>query len=143
MNAVNELLKGFGTSSYIKVNLSLATVIVFIFIYSSLFSPEKENYPVECIHEKFTGEPCISCGLSHSFSLIIRGRISEAYDWNPYGMRIFIFFLAQFIMRIAFSFFYIKMKDAGRYLIIYDIAGSVVIFLLAFHPFLAYIFHVT
>lgn len=89
------------------------------------------------MHELLTGEPCISCGLSHSFSLIIRGRIAEAYQWNLYGMQVFLFFAAQLIMRIRFSFSYIKNKETQKELIITDCLGSGVIFLVAFWPYIS------
>src|SRR5512133_2984134 len=108
---------------YLIINLLFAGVIVLVLAYSGIFSPDKDNYPVTCIHEKLTGLPCVSCGLSHSFSLIVRGRIDEAYQWNIYGMRIFLFFAAQLILRIAFSFFYTKYPDTRKQLIIVDCVG--------------------
>ncbi|HEX7492743.1 MAG TPA: DUF2752 domain-containing protein [Bacteroidales bacterium] len=125
---------------YLFINIFFAGVILLIFAYSGFFSPEKDNYPVACIHEKITGEPCISCGLSHSFSLIVRGRLDEAYQWNPYGMRIFLFFAAQLVLRVAFSIFYLKYPDTRRQLIIVDCFGSGIIFLVAFWPFIISIF---
>jgi len=125
---------------YLIVNIILAGVILFILLYSGLFSPEKNNYPVVCIHEEITGEPCVSCGLSHSLSLILRGRINEAYRWNENGMRVFIFFVSQLLMRIIFSGIYINHSESHKQLIIFDIIGSSVIFLITFMPFLIYIF---
>lgn len=124
---------------YISVNLVLAIVIFLIIGYSAIFSPEKNNYPVPCVHEKLTGKPCVSCGLSHSFSLIVRGEFNEAYRWNIYGMRIFLFFFSQLLMRIVFSVIYLKNELLQRQIIIMDIAGSVIIFLLAFFPFISYL----
>jgi hypothetical protein len=132
--------KGQRTEAYILINIILAGVILLIFAYSGFFSPSKDNYPVVCIHEKITGEPCVSCGLSHSFSLIIRGRLKEAHEWNVYGLRVFLFFLSQLIMRGVFSFFYIRKAELRRELIIYDITGSLIIFLIAFWPYIRYIF---
>ena len=120
---------------YIRINLIFAGVILLVFAYSGIFSPDRDNYPVVCIHEKLTGEPCFSCGLTHSFSLILRGRITEAYQWNNYGMRVFLFFLAQLFMRIVFTINYICDKSHRRELVVYDIIGSVAIFLIAFYPF--------
>ena len=125
---------------YLIFNIALAGVIMLIMIYSGIFSPDKNDYPVVCIHEKLTGEPCVSCGLSHSFSLILRGRIDEAYQWNQNGMRIFIFFAAQFLMRSVFSGAYLNHPDSRKQLIYYDIIGSSLLFLTAFMPFLIYIF---
>lgn len=121
---------------YLLINIVLAGVILLIFAYSGFFSPVKDNYPVMCIHEKLTGEPCVSCGLSHSFSLIIRGKVAEAYTWNRYGMRIFLFFASQLLLRVLFSIFYLKYSGMQKQLIIVDSIGSGIIFLFAFWPFI-------
>jgi len=139
-NSFSDLKERFKREPYLQINLILTGVILLIFIYSGFFSPAKDNYPVVCIHEKLTGELCISCGLSHSFSLIVRGRISEAYDWNIYGLRVFIFFAAQLLMRIVFSVFYIKYPGSGKQLITYDIAVSILLFLVSFLPYIEWIF---
>jgi hypothetical protein len=122
---------------YLFINIFFAGVIMLIFVYSAVFSPDKDNFPVTCIHEKITGEQCISCGLSHSFSLIVRGRISEAYLWNMYGMRVFLFFASQLAIRVIFSVFYLRNSDTRRQLIITDCIGSGLIFFIAFWPYLS------
>jgi hypothetical protein len=121
---------------YLILNIFFAGVIILIFIYSGIFSPDQNNYPVVCLHEKLTGKPCFSCGLSHSFSLIFRGRIHEAYQWNIYGMRVFLFFVSQLLLRIFFSLNYLKYNNTRKQLIIIDSIGSAVIFLITFWPFL-------
>jgi hypothetical protein len=125
---------------YLIINIVLAGIILLIMAYSGIFSPEKNNYPVVCIHEKLTGQPCVSCGLSHSISLILRGRIEEAYKWNTYGMRVFLFFVSQLFMRILFSRIYVNHPESRKQLIIFDIIGSIVIFIITFMPFLIYLF---
>lgn len=139
-NEKDNILVKFRNEPYLTINIIFAGVIMLIFAYSGIFSPEKDKYPVTCIHEQLTGEPCVSCGLSHSFSLIVRGRFAEAYAWNQYAFRIFLFFLAELILRIAFSFFYIKYPDTRKQLIIVDCVGSGVIFLIAFWPYIMWIF---
>jgi hypothetical protein len=121
---------------YLKINLILAGVIVLVIAYSGIFSPDANNYPVVCIHEKLTGEPCFSCGLSHSFSLIVRGRIAEAYEWNRYGLQVFFFFFFQLLLRVSFSWFFIKYPENRKRIIPIDIVGSILLFLVAFYPFL-------
>jgi hypothetical protein len=121
---------------YLLINIIFTGVIIAILIYSGIFSPDKDNYPVVCFHQKITGMPCASCGLSHSFSLILRGRISEAYLSNIYGMRIFLFFALQMVLRAGFSLFYTKNKNTGAQLITYDITASIVLFIIAFYPFI-------
>jgi hypothetical protein len=120
---------------YLIINIFFAGVILLIIAYSGIFSPDTNNYPVTCIHEKLTGIKCFSCGLSHSFSLIVRGRLQEAYQWNLYGIQVFIFFVSQLFMRIFFSVWYVKDEKNRSYLICYDIAGSVLVFSIAFYPF--------
>lgn len=87
--------------AYFTVNAIFAGVILFIMGYSVFYSPDTGQYPVSCIHEKLTGEPCPSCGLSHAFSLIVRGRIDEALEWNSFSLRVFLFFALQLLMRAA------------------------------------------
>ena len=122
---------------YLIINIFFVGVIVLIMAYSGIFSPDKDNYPVICIHQKLTGQPCFSCGLSHSFSLIVRGRINEAYQWNLYGMSVFLFFVTQLVLRVLFSIFYLKFQQTRIQLIILDCIGSGVIFLISFWPFIA------
>jgi len=121
---------------YLIINIFFAVLILLIIAYSGIFSPEKNNYPVTCLHEKVTGEPCFSCGLSHSFSLIVRGRLQEAYQWNIYGMRVFLFFISQLTLRVTFSIYYLKYIDTRDRLIIFDCIGTSLIFLISFWPFL-------
>jgi hypothetical protein len=139
-NILQDFKMGFRDEPYIIINFIFAGIIFLVFAYSAVFSPDKNNYPVVCIHEKITGEPCFSCGLSHSFSLIIRGKIAEAYTWNRYGMRVFLFFAAQMIMRIVYPVIWVKNPGTRQQLILFDSAGSLIIFLIAFWPFMESIF---
>lgn len=139
-NFFSDFKQIFRRDPYLQINIILTGVILLVFAYSGFFSPASDKYPIVCIHEKLTGEPCVSCGLSHSFSLIVRGRISEAYQWNIYGLRVFIFFTAQLLMRILFSVFYVKYPDNGKQLITYDIAVSLMLFIVSFLPYIVWIF---
>ena len=121
---------------YVIINIAFSGIILLILAYFMLFSPEKNNYPVPCIHEKITGEKCPSCGLSHSLSLIMRGRLQEAGEWNSYGLRVFIFFVAQLLMRIFFTRFFIANPGSYKQLIYIDIFGSLLLFLITFIPFI-------
>ena len=104
--------------------------------YSGLFSPDEEKYPVECIHERITGEPCPSCGMSHAFSLIVRGRVNEALQWNGASVRVFSFFIIQLIMRLTIGLrcFYSD-RHPGK-IAVADAFLSSIMALVAFYPFL-------
>lgn len=131
--------KAVQTEPYLVINMAFALVIALVLLYSLVFSPARDNYPIPCIHEKISGEKCPSCGISHSFSLIARGRINEAYSWNSRGMSVFIFFAAQLILRISFSRSYLKNPDSRRELVLTDITGSILMFLTAFLPFIVFL----
>jgi hypothetical protein len=137
---LENLKEGLRNEPYLVINLFFAGLIIMVIAYSGIFSPDKNSYPVPCVHEILTGKPCFSCGLSHSFSLIVRGRIDEAFKWNVYGMQVFLFFVAQLVMRIVFSFLYIKYPGTQKQLIIFDSAGGVLIFLISFWPFIINLF---
>jgi hypothetical protein len=132
----NISLIRFISEPYLILNIFFAGVIILVIAYSGIFSPDQSKYPIECLHEKLTGEPCFSCGLSHSFSLIVRGRFNEAYQWNIYGMRVFLFFFSQLILRIGFSIYYMEYPNTRKQLIIIDSIGSGGLFLITFWPFL-------
>ncbi len=133
---MSALRINFREHPYLPINIIFTGVILAILIYSGIFSPEKNDYPIVCYHEELTGMKCASCGLSHSFSYIVSGRFDEAFLANSYGMQIFLFFALQLIMRVVFSVIYVKNINNSYELIIYDITGSVILFLIAFYPFI-------
>jgi hypothetical protein len=139
-NGLNLLWKRIIHDNYLTINIIFAGMVLLVFAYSGIFSPDRDNYPVTCIHKQITGEPCVSCGLSHSFSLILKGRINEAYQWNRNGMRVFLFFASQLLMRIFYSAFCINHPQSRKQLILFDIIGSIIIFAIAFYPFIRQIF---
>lgn len=88
---------------YHIINLCFAGIIIMIFIYSGIFSAEKENYPIKSACKTITGEPCKSTGLSRSFSEIVRFKFESAKSYNKFGIKIFLFFLIQLFLRIITS----------------------------------------
>jgi hypothetical protein len=122
--------------AYFLLNAILAGVILFIMGYSAFYSPDEDKYPVPCVHEKITGEPCPSCGLSHAFSLIIRGRIDEAQEWNSVSLRVFSFFLIQLLVRVSLGIWVVTGGRRLRQVTITDAILSSAMTLFAFYPFL-------
>ena len=121
---------------YLTINIVFIFLICMIMGYSLINSPDEGEYPIPCVHEKLTGQPCVSCGLSHSFSLILLGRTDEALQWNQYGMRIFMFFAIQLVARILFSILWLRF---GKPVILFDIFFSSVFLLYSFWPFILWI----
>ena len=127
---------GQSGNQYLLLNLIFAGVILLIMGYSLFYSPDEERYPVTCVHEKLTGEPCPSCGLSHAFSLIVRGRIDEALEWNSHSVRVFLFFAVQLLMRAGLAAAALKPVKKLRQVAVADAVVSSVMALTAFWPFL-------
>ncbi|MDT8401445.1 MAG: DUF2752 domain-containing protein [Bacteroidales bacterium] len=137
----NAEIPAYG-NSYMVVNAVFAGIIILIFIYSGFFCPAENNYPVKCIHEQITGQACPSCGLSRSFSYIIRGDFASAEMHNEYGMRIFLFFLFHLVMRLS-NIVYLSRKPLQvRKLIILDSSLAIISFILAFRQFFVYYFDI-
>jgi len=129
-------IPGQSGNQYLLLNLIFAGVILLIMGYSFFYSPDEERYPVTCVHEKLTGEPCPSCGLSHAFSLIVRGRIDEALEWNSHSVRVFLFFAVQLLMRAGLAAAALKPVKKLRQVAVADAVVSSVMALTAFWPFL-------
>ena len=121
---------------YFILNVILTGVILTIMGYSFFYSPDEEKYPVPCVHQAITGEPCPSCGLSHAFSLIVRGRIDEALQWNSQSIRVFLFFVVQFFMRIGLGAWTIMTARGLKQITVADATVSSAMTLVAFYPFM-------
>jgi len=116
---------------YILINLIFAGIIILIFIYSGIFS-ESNEHPIKCVHFEKTGIPCETCGLSRSFSEIVRFDFESAKDFNRNGIPLFLFFLFQLILRLLFSLIFIKNLIKRRNLIIIDSIVSIALFIITF-----------
>ena len=124
--------------NYKIVNNILAGIILCIFIYSALFSPEGGKHPVPSFYTQLTGYESPSTGLSRSFSAIVRGDFDLANNFNPIGLQIFLFFAIQFCFRITSTFL---IKVPNSYLKSYitaDILISIFGFYLAFRPLISF-----
>lgn len=124
--------------NYKIFNLSIAGIILCIFIYSGLFSPQKSHYPIPSFYTKITGENSPSTGLSRSFSALIRGNVQEAENYNSTGLPIFLFFFLQLIFR---SVSYLQIKTDFLWIkgyILTDIILSATAFYLAFKPLILF-----
>ena len=117
---------------YCIINLSLAGIILMGFIYSGLFSAEKDNHPVPSFYEKITGTPAPSSGMSRAFSEIMRGNLDAARNYNADSLLIFAFFQIQLIQRILVTILLYKQIPHDRYLFPADLTLSLLLFLYCF-----------
>lgn len=120
--------------SYIIINWVFVGVVCFIFIYSGIYSSNKEH-PVKCYYEQRFNKPCPTCGLSRGFSAMIRGKIKEVSNFNSNSIPVFCFFSIQLLLRLTINFLLIKFRKPQELKIILttDIIFTTLIFILAFH----------
>ncbi|MBN2214888.1 MAG: DUF2752 domain-containing protein [Bacteroidales bacterium] len=120
---------------YIFINAAFIVIILGIMLYSVIFTPDRSYHPLPSVYKEITGNEPVSTGLSRSFSAIVRLDLRKAIEYNPFGVRIFLFFIVQLLFRINF-FMIARRRTADVPLIILDIALSVGVFIIAFWPFL-------
>ena len=107
-----------------------------IIIYSGIFSAEKQNHPIPSIHTRLTGQPTMSTGMSRAFSEIVRGHILKAKEYNPYCIRIFLFFAIQFLLRITITIALNLKLLKYNTIRVADISLSILLFLVCFKDFI-------
>jgi len=122
----------FINEPYHILNICFAGIIIMIFIYSGIFSVEKDNHPIKSACANIEGHPCKSEGLSRSFSEIVRFRFESAKSYNKYGIRIFLFFLIQLFLRFTASFIIYKKTMKQNSLVIFDSVLSASLYLYCF-----------
>ena len=115
--------------SYKKINVIFILLITFIFFYCFLAPYFSIGIPSSC-----EGMPLIYCksrGLTRAFSQIIRFNFQEAIAFNPYSLKIFLFFIIQLFLRI---FINIKVNlQRFKTILFLDIFGSILFFLFSFY----------
>jgi hypothetical protein len=112
-------------------------ILILVMIYSRLYSENKPWLQVPSGSLIYKGHPSLSKGLSRSFAAIMRFQFRDAKNYNPHGIRIFLFFFIQLWMRIGALL--LCNHVPGRSLsILYwtDSILSVILFLVTFWPFL-------
>jgi hypothetical protein len=119
--------------NYRIINLLFAGIILLVILYALIFNG---SYPVPSA-QVFTTQHLPSSGLSRSFSAIVRFDIKKAVQFNPYGVRIFSFFIVQLLLRLLTFMMTIRMTDYKlQRMIIMDIVLSVLLFGICFWPFI-------
>ena len=123
---------------YHIINLCFIILVIGILLYSLLF--RGNNHPIPALLTRLTGLVPPSKGLSASFSEIVRGNFISATLLNPYGLRIFSFFIFQLFQRILISivikFNWLRVSRVG----IIDVVLSMARFAYCFAPLIAYTF---
>ena len=127
-------MKKLANKPYLIINFILAGVLGLIFIYSGLFSAQKDNHPVPSFFEEATHKPSPSSGISRAFSEIMRGDLESARNYNPESLLIFAFFGIQLFQRLSVSLLLIKWPGISKkkHLLYADVLFSIILFLYCF-----------
>lgn len=122
--------------AYFSLNISFMAIIMAIFIYSAFYKFNSHRIPALLTQE--TGIVPPSKGLSASFAEIVRGNISVALELNPHSIRIFSFFVLQFLFRAVILFSLKKQWFPINRMVTIDVSISVILFVVCFAPLIEF-----
>ena len=126
------ILRNF--NSYQVINIIFAGIIILIFIYSGIFSAQEENHPISSSSQILFDKETPSTGLSRAFSEIVRLNFEKAKEYNPHSLKVFMFFFAQFFMRIGFLLIAAKIQTKRiKIIVTIDIIISVALYICCFY----------
>lgn len=123
------------TPAYVIISWTFIILIGIALCYSYFFYPNA--HPIPCVIKSYTGKDCVTCGFSRAFSAYSHLYFKEGKNLNPLSWPVFLFFIFQFILRLALVAYYFITKKAIRSgIILADVLISISGFLLAFLPIL-------
>src|SRR5437762_1692972 len=94
--------------AHVTISLVFFILIGMVLGYSYFFYPD--SHPVNCLIKERTGKDCPSCGFSHSFSYFTHFQFNEGIKFNSYALGVFIFLMAQFVLRmiVVIAYYFVK-----------------------------------
>jgi len=120
--------------TYSIVN-AIFIIVILLIITFSFFYPNYKGFSA-FLQQPGGNREIISEGLTRSFSSIVRLDFETANRFNPFGIRIFLFFIIQLIMRISFSVIVKKEFIAVWIIAVADSLFSTALMLYCFAPFI-------
>ena len=126
--------------SYQMINIFAGIIIIGVIAWTALFDSYSENM-VECVYLVNLGEECSTCGITRSFSEMIKGDFYTASLYNRSGPLVFIFFVSQFVLRIVVTLILINIRQGKKRfsaLAYSDSTISLLLFLLCFRHLLIF-----
>jgi hypothetical protein len=83
-------------ANVLLTNILIIVLLVFWHNYNAYLS----SIPHFCIFQKILNIPCPGCGIIRSLFAIAGGSILSGWKYNPAGLFLFFYFLAQIPLRI-------------------------------------------
>lgn len=124
-----EIKSSYEIDSYKKINTIFIVIIMFIFFYCFIMPFVNFGFRSTC--EGMPLAYCKSRGLTRAFAQILRLNFSEAIVYNPYSIKIFLFFLIQLFIRLFINKI-VRISNFKR-IMIGDVLLSAVLFVFSFY----------
>jgi hypothetical protein len=122
------------TKHYKIFNLIIAGIAFGIIVYSGFFYFLGETQ-VSCVHQKYFGKACPSCGFSRAFSEFVFFRFKKGIALNNYALPVYLYIVFQFISRLIISGIN-EIRSAKPVFRKTDFALNIILFLYVFVPLL-------
>ena len=85
MTAVAERLRAVPRGELIAL-----AAITAVFVASYVYHPPDDGGFILCLFRRFTGLPCMGCGLTRSFCATAKGEVGRAFDFHWLGPALFL-----------------------------------------------------
>ncbi len=104
-------------ANQLHANVLVTSILILAIVFWQNNHVYLSSIPRFCVFQELLNVPCPGCGVTRSVSAIARGDISSAWEFNPAGLFLFIYFLAQVplrIMALKFSTLRARISHLGR-----------------------------
>lgn len=124
--------------AYLAINIIFFALIAGILLYCYFIN--SVSTPVICIHQRYLGIDCPSCGLTRSIAALLHFDLKTSLQFNKYGWQIFLFFLIQLASRLFLTGLILFTNKSLKNVCKVDGILSLILFLLCFYPFIIFTF---
>ena len=113
----------------IHANILISSILIIAVL---IFWCSQGNYlssvPHFCVFQKALNMPCPGCGMTRSVCSIAEGNVYLAWQYNPAGFFVFLFFIIQIPLRIIA----LRFCDVSEKVSLFSRIGSIVVICMFF-----------
>lgn len=119
------LLRKFGVPQGLQRDAGILISCLFIF----LSVPILIHVPHLCLAQRVFGIPCPGCGVTHSILALLQFRFQAAWNFNPAGIVVAVYFVLQILWRacvlgsLITSLLVARLSRAGEILVMVVLFG--------------------
>ena len=97
---LRRLLHDSASQLHANILFSSVLVLAMLVLCQNQFQ-QISSIPHFCVFQKTMNVPCPGCGVTRSFFSIVEGNVMLAWQFNPVGLWLFLFFIIQIPLRIV------------------------------------------